>query len=116
METHATTALVIHPDGTLADISLHPGDDYLHTLYSEIGCQTVDLVALTSALDMWVDDEGIYQQPVNPIATALARRYGFTWQAYHGPAVLCGHDGPATIGLTHSQLRTLLTQLDDIIS
>jgi hypothetical protein len=116
VESRATTAITIHPDGTVTDISLHTGSDLLQTLYSEIGCRAVDLVALTSTLDMWVDDEGIYQQPVNPIATALARRHGFTWQPYHGPAVLCSHDGPDTIGLTHAQLRALLTQLDDITS
>jgi hypothetical protein len=116
MESRTATALAIHPDGTLADIALPAGGALLPALYNAIGCRAVDLVALTSTLDMWVDDEGIYQHPVNPIATALAHRHGFTWQPYHGPAVLCSHNGPDTTGLTHSQLRALLTQLDDIAS
>jgi pimeloyl-ACP methyl ester carboxylesterase len=110
--TSTAVALVVHPDGDLKDICLDAADT-LDLLYDEIGCRTVDVVALTSTIDMWIDDEGMYTQPVNPIATALAQRYGFTWQPYHGPVVLRSRNGPETIGLTHAQLHALLTHLDD---
>lgn len=64
---------------------------------------------------MWLDDEGLYTQPVNPVATALARHYGFVWQPYHGPVMLCSVDPEgASIDLDVHQLRALLTRLMDV--
>jgi hypothetical protein len=83
-----------------------------------IRCNLYDLVALTTRLDMWIDDSGIYNHPVNPLATALARRHGFTWQPYHGPVLLTGgadEDGE-TLPLTMDGARALLTGIADIVA
>lgn len=112
-----TAALVVHPDGRVEDIHLAPGySDHLAIMRKHIGCRMVDVVALTSRIDMWLDDEGLYTQPANPVATALARHYGFTHQAYHGPVLLCGvtEDGES-VDLDVDQLRALLTRLADVV-
>ncbi|WP_260608971.1 DUF3846 domain-containing protein [Streptomyces sp. WAC 01325] len=79
-------------------------------------CDLFDVVALTRQWDMWIDDEGLYNHPVNPAATALARRFGFTHQAYYGPALLTG--GPDsegnTLPLLKQQLVGLLLTLEDL--
>lgn len=87
-------ALVIHPDGEIVDVDLQPGADHLALMSEHLRCNSVDCVALTDRIDMWIDDEGLYTKPVNPAATALAGRYGFTWQNYHGPVLLCGGRQP----------------------
>lgn len=109
-------AVVIHPDGEMVDVNLNPGSDRLAIMYEQLDCRAVDVVALTDRLDMWIDDDGFYTQEVNPIATRLARRYGFTWQAYHGPVMLCGVDEEGeSHDLTRDQLVALLTGLTDLV-
>lgn len=85
----------------------------LHELYRLIGCSLVDVVRLTDVIDMWLDDEGLYNsQTVNRLATLLARTYGFTHQPYFGTAVIarCDRNGN-TAGLTDGQLAQLETRL-----
>jgi len=90
-------AMLITTVGYLYSIRL-PADSHreLAALYAVIGCDTVDVVRLTERLDMYLDDEGLINgQPINPIATILARHFGRTTQPYAGPAVLTslGPDG-----------------------
>jgi hypothetical protein len=108
------TALVIHPDGEIVEVNLKPGGDHLALMREHMGCSLVDCVALTSRLDMWIDDEGLYTQPVNPVATALAAHHGFTWQKFHGPVLLCSVNAEGdSIDLSADQVRGLLAQLMD---
>lgn len=59
----------------------------------------VDVVALCTNLDMWVNDEGIVRgMDVNHCATAIARMCGRRDQAYYGPVVFTG--GPDGEGQT----------------
>lgn len=112
-----TAALIVHPDGTAYEVNLKPDHNHLALMREHLDCQLVDVVALTSRLDMWIDDEGLYNHPVNPIATALAQHHGFTWQPYHGPALLCGVDDEGnSIDLDTHQMRALLTQLLDSLT
>lgn len=106
--------LLINPDGEVAEITLPIGDTR-RALCRAIGCTRLDVVRLTSVLDMWVDDEGLYTQQPNPAATALARRYGYTWQDYYGPAVIASaNEHGDTIGLTPEQLQGVLSALSDV--
>jgi uncharacterized protein DUF3846 len=109
------TAFVIHPSGEVVEVNLNPGADHLALMREHIGCRYVDVVRLTNTLDMWLDDEGLYTQPVNLPATQLARRHGYVWQDYHGPVLLCGvnRDGNS-IDLTREQVVGLLTHLEDV--
>lgn len=108
------TALLVAEDGTVSEIHLPAGHTLL-ALRRAIGCARVDVVRLTTTLDMWIDDDGLYTKPVNPAATLLARRYGKTWQDYHGPAVIAGLNAEGdTIGLTDEQTVGVLTALADI--
>jgi hypothetical protein len=114
--TDPTTALVVHPDGEIVEVNLNPDkDNHLPLMYEHLDCRAVDVVALTDRLDMWIGDESLYLQPVNPIATALARHYGFVWQDYHGPVLLCSSDSDgASVDLDLAQIQALLTRLSDI--
>lgn len=106
-------ALVLHPDGEVVEVNLKPDvDNHLALMREHLNCRMVDVVRLTNRLDMWIDDEGMYTQPVNTVATALARHYGFVWQPYHGPVMLCSvNDEGNSVDLDIHQLRALLTRL-----
>ena len=110
-------ALLVTTDGQVVEINL-PADSraQLTVLRAVLRCGLVDVVRLTTRLDMWIDDEGLYNHPVNPAATLLARRYGFTWQPYHGPVLLTGSadDDGETLPLTRDKLLALLAALGDI--
>ncbi|MFB9558683.1 DUF3846 domain-containing protein [Streptomyces roseoviridis] len=110
-------ALLITTDGDLVPVNL-PGTsrDRLTAMYSVLRCNYVDVVRLTTQLDMWIDDEGLYNHPVNPVATLLAQRYGWTYQPYHGPVLLTGgaDDNGETIPLNVDKTKALLTSLADL--
>lgn len=110
-------ALLLTEDWQIAEISLPAStQDRLVVMRAVLRCDRVDVVALTTELDMWIDDEGLYNHPVNAPATFLARRYGFTWQPYHGPVLLTGGadaDGD-TLPLTRDKLMALLAAISDI--
>jgi hypothetical protein len=111
-----TGSLLLHCDGAVTEIELPAAtEDSLAAKYRHMGCWRVEVVQLTSTLDMWIDEEGLFTQPVNPVATALAQRYGCAYQAYHGPAIICSLDGEGnSVNLTRDQLVAVLTQLADI--
>lgn len=88
----------------------------LHTMRDLLQCSAIDCVRLTSRIDMWIDDEGLYNHPVNPLATAIAVLYGYAWQLYHGPALLAGFnpDTGDTIPLDHGQLLAIAHHISDV--
>lgn len=99
----------------LDEVRLPADGGSLPVMREVLDCARVDVVALTDRLDMWINEEGIYETPVNPAATALAQRFGKTRQPYHGPVLLARADEEGqTANLTHDQVRALLVQLDDI--
>ncbi|TDU67823.1 DUF3846 domain-containing protein [Streptomyces sp. KS 21] len=115
--TFTPSALLITPDAEVIPVDL-PADsgDRLTAMYSLMRCDQVDVVALTDQLDMWLDDNGLYTQPVNPIATLLARRFGRTYQDYHGPVLLTGgaDEEGETLPLNKDKVLALLTSLADL--
>jgi hypothetical protein len=112
------TAILITPNADIVEIDLpHSSTERLTVMRAILRCDRVDVVALTTRLDMWIDDEGLYNHPVNPLASALAVRHGFNFQPYHGPVLLTGGpdaDGD-TLPLTLDKVRALLTSLEDAI-
>ncbi|MFF4482963.1 DUF3846 domain-containing protein [Streptomyces sp. NPDC001520] len=92
----APSALLLTCDGQLVEIDLptdttEEGSDARGAvLRATLRCDRFDVVALTTQWDMWIDDEGVFNHPVNPYATALARRFGLVHQRYHGPVLLTG--------------------------
>lgn len=118
MTAHAN-AILITPEADIVPIQLptEPAERQA-VMRAVIRCDLYDLVALTTRLDMWIDEEGLYRHPVNELATALAARHGFNHQPYHGPALLTGgadEDGE-TLPLNIDMIRALLTSVHDIVS
>ncbi|MEU9291298.1 DUF3846 domain-containing protein [Streptomyces sp. NPDC048275] len=120
--TKPPSALLLTCGAQLVEIDLPFGHDSESSaerravLRAALRCDRFDVVSLTRQWDMWIDDEGMYNHPVNPAATALARRFGFTHQHYHGPVLLTG--GPDaegnTLPLLRQQLIGLLLTLEDL--
>lgn len=112
-------ALLVTPDAQILEINLPANTkDRLTVMRAVIRCDRVDVVPLTDRMDMWIDDEGLYNHGKNPLATLLARRYGFTWQPYHGPVLITGgaDENGDTVPLSRDKLIALLTALDDAVS
>ncbi|MGR3938429.1 DUF3846 domain-containing protein [Streptomyces sp. BRA346] len=109
------SAFLLTGDGQLVEIDLptaHTEEDRearAAVLRATLRCDRFDVVALTHRWDMWIDDEGQFNHPVNPFATVLARRFGFVYQDYHGPVLLTG--GPDAEGNTMPLLRDQVTAL-----
>ncbi|MEV5204374.1 DUF3846 domain-containing protein [Streptomyces sp. NPDC053720] len=114
---HTPAALLLTPEADIVPIDLPAvSSARLTVMRSVIRCERVDVVALTSQMDMWIDDEGLYNHPVNLPATLLARRFGFTFQDYYGPALLTGgadKEGE-TVPLSKEKTVALLTTLRDL--
>ncbi|WP_432091425.1 DUF3846 domain-containing protein [Streptomyces sp. NRRL F-5630] len=111
-------ALLITCEGAVAEIDLPEEDKERATVYrSVLRCRAFDVVCLTSRLDMWLDDEGLFNHPVNPLATMLAKRHGFDHQTYHGPVLLTGSadEEGDTLPLTREQMAAHLSALLEIV-
>ncbi|MFE1230285.1 DUF3846 domain-containing protein [Streptomyces sp. NPDC058745] len=110
-------ALLITPEANVVPVDLpSTSRERLTAMYSVLRCSYVDVVRLTTQLDMWLDDEGLYNHPVNEAATMLAARFGWTHQAYHGPVLLTGgaDEEGNTLPLDTDKARALLTALADL--
>ncbi|MEU4499218.1 DUF3846 domain-containing protein [Streptomyces sp. NPDC023998] len=115
--THTPGALLITPEADIIPVNLPADtDNRLVVMRSVIRCERVDVVALTDQVDMWLDDEGLYNHPVNKLATLLAIRFGFTYQDYHGPVLLTGGADAEgeTVPLTKDKVLALLTSLEEL--
>ncbi|WP_433144999.1 DUF3846 domain-containing protein [Actinomadura nitritigenes] len=108
------TALVLTPWGQLSQIEIPSpaADPHGKTIRAAIGCTYFEVVRLTDALDMWVDEEGAYSKVVNGYATSLAQRYGHLRQPFWGTALFAtsDHEGN-TLGLLPDQATALRSQI-----
>ncbi|MFD9690406.1 DUF3846 domain-containing protein [Kitasatospora sp. NPDC059146] len=102
----ARPALLITVMGEVEVVELPKGDTLPFTR-EKLGCRLVDVAELTPNVDMWMDDEGAYSQPVNLVATYLARRFGKVYQAYHGPVLLTANHMGDTVPLAPDTFRAL---------
>jgi len=90
-----------------------PAGNLLHSLYAAIGCRFIDVIELPGGLDVVFDDEGknIGADP-NHLATAIAKRLGFTFfpgDYIAGPVVFLGATGEGEhVSLTADQRHRLL--------
>jgi hypothetical protein len=108
------SALRIGIDGDVTEIEL-PATGTLAVTAKACEARLVDVVRLTSQLDMWIDDEGLYNHPVNLVASLLAQRFGRIYQAYHGPVLVTGfNEAGDTVNLTEDQLVGVLRALQDV--
>lgn len=104
----------VAPDGSRGRMEITAegprGDQsVLKDLYEAIGCRTVDVVRLAERLDMWLDDDGMYTQEVNRLATLVAWSFGYQAQEYYGTVVFLGGANAAgdTIGLKEPAVKRL---------
>jgi hypothetical protein len=111
-------ALLITPNGDVVEIDL-PADtrSRLTVMYSILRCSAVDCVRPTSAIDMWIDDEGLYNHEDEPniYATAFLAQFGQVAQMIMGPVLLTGgaDEEGDTLPLTRDQLLAVFTKLAD---
>ena len=109
------TAVVIDVDGSAVRYEL-PGDTIgLEFLHQHIG-HPVDLVQVTSGLDMWCHDEGIIRAlPVNRTASVLLRAFG-AQQPFRGLVIFTGGSDAKgqTLGLDDAQAAMLIQVAADI--
>lgn len=105
------TALTVSPEGQVADVELETGQ-FLRGCYAAIDCDTVDVVGLTSTLDMWVDDEGLINgSESNAFATAVAQAFGFIYQPYAGTVLFAEHNDEGDTVSLRPELRAAVRQL-----
>lgn len=100
-------AVTVHHDWPTGDRKLY------RKLVEGTGGGLVDVVGLAKDLSMWIDDEGMYGQDVNPVASTVAAAFGFTHQPYWGDVVFTGGVGLEGETLPLSQSR--LVQLERLI-
>jgi hypothetical protein len=117
------TGLRITVDGSVQKVEM-PTNAILAGLYAAIGCTAVDVVRLTDQLDMWIDDEGLYNSQANPLATTLAHHFQRDIppryrQPYFGTAMFLGIDqatGETLSMLGAAELTSAeLAQLHDVL-
>ena len=110
--------LVITPEGDINDevIGTESDGSTLRGMYRLIGCQTVSVVSLDGAADMWVDDEGALNgSPINLLATWVAVLLGAPRQYYLGTALFTGHRGSDTTPLTDEQRGVIHAALSKLM-
>ena len=61
-------------------------DKGLKALYKEIGCELVEKVTLANGIDMWLDEEGLLQNPQAPKFCFVGSSNVFT-----GNAIIAGY-------------------------
>lgn len=106
----SVTTARLTPDGALQVLTM-PAGGLLPALYEAIGCRLVEVVTLSESVTMWLDEEGLFADPVtvNLPATRIARAFGITGQWFVGTVVFTGGpdaDGD-TLSLTDGDLRSL---------
>ncbi|EDY43957.1 DUF3846 domain-containing protein [Streptomyces sp. SPB074] len=112
------TAVLITPEGRIAEVLLPRTSQERATVYRTLlRCETYGVLARTSRLDMWMDLDGLYSHPVNPLATTLAQRFGRCWQPYRGRVLLTGGTDSVgeTLPLSPEQVHAHLTGLFDLL-
>lgn len=103
-------AVTIDVEGRAQAVEWGTSGGTLRHLQTAVGGD-VDVVPLHELVDMWVNDNGITEgQPVNVVATRIARGFGGTVQPYFGPVVFTGGADAegATLPLTEEAAGVLV--------
>ena len=107
------TILTLAVDGKLTADTFP--SDFLRYAYNQIECGLVDRVRLTDKIDMWVDDEGMFTQEINPYATKLANNFGYPVEWLFGNAVITGtrwtDEGPEAGPLSSQQMSDIKSKM-----
>lgn len=85
--------LVLTPEGHLHEhVSGEADSEIGEAISTQIGCTVLDVVHLSSTIDLWVDDEGmmVEQPQINAFATWVIRQYGSTHHLLFGTVVFTG--------------------------
>ncbi len=108
-------ALVLTHTGQLSQLQLPdqgPGDVVGRAIREAIECAYFEVVRLTDAWDMWLDEEGLFSKPLNLYATALGYQYGRIYHPLRGAVLFATADAHGdTLGLTPDQAAALRAQL-----
>ncbi|GJF02046.1 hypothetical protein PSD17_10100 [Pseudonocardia sp. D17] len=113
MNTEAgVQVLTLTPAGELTDAML-PAGDTLRGLQEAIGCACVDVIQLSSRLDIWLDDEGLWkpEPQLNRGAMAVLASFGYVGAAIVGTAVFAEHDAEGDTTSLSESARTAIREL-----
>lgn len=102
--------LVIDTEGTIVAVAIDDSteDGRRQKMREYIGCAFYDVIGLPENIDVWVDDEGLYRQPLNPELSALVSLHR-PYAPVHGNALILGHDGNGeTVSLTLDQMASVV--------
>jgi hypothetical protein len=85
---------------------IHQPVDDINPLLIAMGREPFD----APGFDFWVDDEGMYTQPINPVITTLLGR------SVYGNVVIATHDGNGnTVGLSSRDAAVIVSMLDSVM-
>ena len=109
-------AITITPAGEIAVVDLTAGGrETAAGLNEEIGCSCSSRVSLTDAdgafgaIEFWLDDNGYQVEPVNPVATMVARTFEpRIAQNFYGTAVFVSTRGESCAALSELQVAGIL--------
>ena len=70
-----------------------------------------DVVSTDGPIDFWLNDEGMYTHPVNPVATEIIRTWiGPATQMFYGPMLVARHnDEGETLPLTAEDMEHIIS-------
>jgi hypothetical protein len=71
-DNNAFRGLLFPVDGPAAPVAIR-SDRVLEDLYRAMRCSMVEIVVLTSGVDLWCDEEALLKQPIQPNRCWLAR-------------------------------------------
>lgn len=64
----------------------------LKPMYSLLGCALVERVRLDHGIDLWLDEEGMYNKRVNPALSDLAQQLGRSGITLFGGGIFLAED------------------------
>ncbi|WP_051718128.1 DUF3846 domain-containing protein [Streptomyces megasporus] len=107
VEAPGLRAILVEEDGSADVITLSPPT---HTSLQQRVGGRFDVLRCRPSLDMWINDDGLYECEPNPVASMMAlHMLGEIPQIYFGPVVFTGgaDEEGETLGLTEAQAAYL---------
>jgi len=118
MTEKAPGSILITPDGDVREIDFPESTrGQMDLMYDLLNTREFDCVQVSSAINMWIDGEFLYNEAADPnaFATLFLKQFGSVTQVICGPVLLTGGADEAgnTLPLTPDATKAVLTRLED---